>query len=135
MPLCCLKCGWIPGLRPQLASLHIPPIGSQLVHALSIADPLKLIRAGCRTRFRGLRSLTFAACGNKTLFSIIFTTSPLAKSWIRACIYHLSGKTTPFISTSQNKTKTSTMVLHINRRSATLETSRSAARASGCFDG
>ena len=44
-----------------------------------------------------------------------------------------SGKTTPFISTSQNKTKASAMVLHVNRRSATLETSRSAARASGCF--
>ena len=87
MLLCCLKCGWIPGLRPQLAGLHIPPIGSQLVHSLSIVDlyPLNIIRAGCGTRFRGMRSLTFAACANKTLFSIIFTTSPLAKSWIRAC--------------------------------------------------
>ena len=47
------------------------------------------IRAGCGTRFRGMRSLTFAACGNKTLFSIIFTTSPLAQSWIRACNVHV----------------------------------------------
>ena len=73
-----------PGAPPQLAGLHIPPIGSQLVHSLSIVYPLKLILAGCGTRFRGMRSLTFAACGNKTLFYIIFTTSPLAKSWIRA---------------------------------------------------
>ena len=77
---------WLdPGALPQLAGLHearlhIPPIGSQLVHSLSI-------RTGCGTRFRGMRSLTFAACGNKTLFSIIFTTSPLAKSWIRAWVY------------------------------------------------
>ena len=77
---------WLdPGAPPQLAGLHIPPIGSQLVHSLSIVYPLKLIRAGCGTRFRGMRSLTSAACGKKTLFSIIFTTSPLAKSWIRAC--------------------------------------------------
>ena len=88
MSLCCLKCGWISGLRPgQLAGLDIPPIGSQLVHSLSIVYQLKLIRAGCGTRFRVMRSLTFAACGNKTLFSIIFTTSPLAKSWIRACMF------------------------------------------------
>ena len=40
-----------------------------------------------------MRSLTFAACGNKTLFSIIFTTSPLAKSWIRACTSH---RTVPY---------------------------------------
>ena len=74
---------WLdPGAPPQLAGLHIPPIGSQLVH--SIVYPLKLIRAGCGTRFRGMRSLTFAACGKKLVFSIIFTTSPLAKSWIRA---------------------------------------------------
>ena len=76
---------WLdPGAPPQLAGLHIPHIGSRLVQSLSIVYPLKLIRAGCGTRFRGMRSLTFAACGNKTLFSIIFTTSPLAKSWIRA---------------------------------------------------
>ena len=46
-----------------------------------------------------------------------------------------SGKTTPFIWTSRNKTTSFAMVLHINRRSATPENSRSAARASGCFDG
>ena len=78
---------WLdPGNPPQMAGLHIPPIGSQLVHSLSIVYPLKLIRAGCGTRFRGMRSLTFAACGNKTLFSIIFTTSTLAQSWIRAWV-------------------------------------------------
>ena len=74
-----------PGASLQLAGLHIPPVGSQRVHSLHIVYPLKLIRAGCGTRFRGMRSLTFAACGSKTLFSIIFATSPLAKSWIRAC--------------------------------------------------
>ena len=73
-----------PGASLQLAGLHIPPVGSQRVHSLHIVYPLKLIRAGCGTRFRGMRSLTFAACGSKTLFSIIFATSPLAKSWIRA---------------------------------------------------
>ena len=55
-------------------------IGSQLVHSLSsIVYPLKLIRASCGTRFRGMRSLTFAACSKKKFFSIIFTTSPLVK--------------------------------------------------------
>ena len=76
---------WLdPGAPLQLAGLNIPPICSQLVHSLSIVYPLKLIRVGSGTRFRGMRSLTFAACGKKN--SIIFTTSPLAKSWIRACI-------------------------------------------------
>ena len=77
---------WLdPGAPPQLAGLHTTyrlPTGT-----LTVYRALKLIRAGCGTRFRGMRSLTFAACGNKTLFSIIFTTSPLAKSWIRACIH------------------------------------------------
>ena len=41
----------------------------------------------------------------------------------------------PFISTSRNKTTAFAMVLRINRRSATPENFRSAARASGCFDG
>ena len=85
---------WLdPGAPRQLAGLHIPPIGSQLVHSLSIVyPPLKLIWAGCGTRFLGMRSLTFAPCGNKTLFSIIFTTSPLAKSWIRACLLPNTGR-------------------------------------------
>ena len=65
---------WLdPGAPPQLAGSY-----------MSIVYPLNLIRAGCGTRFRGMRSLTFAACGKKKLFSIVFTTSPLAKSWIRA---------------------------------------------------
>ena len=95
MPLCCLKCGWIPGLRHNwqvyiyIYTTYRLPTGT-----LTVYRALKLIRAGCGTRFRGMRSLTFAACGNKTLFSIIFTTSPLAKSWIRACIQHNSGGTT-----------------------------------------
>ena len=32
---------------------------------LTIVYPLNLIRAGCGTRFRGMRSLIFAACGKK----------------------------------------------------------------------
>ncbi len=81
---------WLdPGAPPQLAGLHIgptgtyrPPTGTLSVDSITTKAHT---RAGCGTRFRGMRSLTFAACGNKTLFSIIFTTSPLAKSWIRAC--------------------------------------------------
>ena len=44
---------WLdPGAPPQLAGLHIPPIGSQLVHSLSIVYPLKLVA-----------ELVFVACG------------------------------------------------------------------------
>ena len=40
-----------PGPLPQLTGLHIPPIGSQLVHSLSIVYPPKLIQAGLRNSF------------------------------------------------------------------------------------
>ena len=79
MPLCCLKCGSIPGSAPTGRFTY-----NWYTHCLYRA--LKLIRAGCGTRSRDMRSLTFAACSNKTLFSIFYTTSPLAKSWIRACM-------------------------------------------------
>ena len=46
-----------------------------------------------------------------------------------------TSKTAPFISTSRNKTTAFAMVLHVNRRSANPENSRSAARGTGCFDG
>ena len=71
-----LKMWLYPGAPPQLAGLHIPPIGSQLVHSLSIVYPLKLIRAGCGTRFRGMRSLTFAACGKKPRYFRLFSQPP-----------------------------------------------------------
>ena len=74
---------WLdPGAPPQLAGVHIPPrgsIGSQLVHSLSIVYPLKLIRAGCGTRFRGMRSLTFAACGKKKIIFNYFHNLPLSQ--------------------------------------------------------
>ena len=35
--------------------------------------------------WHAVADICWLACGSKMLFSIIFTTSPLAKSWIRAC--------------------------------------------------
>ena len=40
---------------------------------------LKLIRAGCGTHFRGMRSLTFAACGQKTVIFHYFHNLPLSQ--------------------------------------------------------
>ena len=74
-----LKMWFDPGAPPQLAALHIPPIGSQLVHSLSIVYPLKLIRGCCGTRFRGMRSLTFAACGKKNVIFHYFHNLPLSQ--------------------------------------------------------
>ena len=43
---------WLdPGAPPQLAGLHIPPIGSQLVHSLSIVYPLKAHMSWLRNSF------------------------------------------------------------------------------------
>ncbi len=68
---------WLdPGAPPQLAGLHIPHIGSQLIHSVY---PLNLIRAGCGTRFRGMRSLTFAACGQKNVIFHHFHNLPLSQ--------------------------------------------------------
>ena len=46
---------------------------------LTIVYPLNLIRTGCGTRFRGMRSLTFAACGKKNVIFYHFHNLPLSQ--------------------------------------------------------
>ena len=78
---------WLdPGAPPQLAGLHYTtyrlPTDRPTLTVYSIST--KAHTSWLRSSFSWHAFPGICACGSKTLFSIIFTTSPLAKSWIRA---------------------------------------------------
>ena len=84
MPLCCLKLWLDPGAPPPTGrftyTTYRLPTGTLTVYSIST----KAHTSWLRNSFSWHAVADICCLRQKKLFSIIFTTSPLAKSWIRA---------------------------------------------------